>query len=305
MDTKWLEDFVTLARTGSFSKAAKQRKVTQPAFSRRIQALEVWLGCELIDRGVFPTRLSVQGNLFYEQALTMLEQIRQTRNLVRGGQVNLPGGEIHVTVPHTIAFSRCPVWFEGLRSGLSAAGKNVSFRLTARNVHDAVGFFVDGGCDFLVCFDHPMEPINFDEDKFEVRPLGREELKPYSKVQNGRPLYTIDPLASKPLPILRFVKHAYLSHMMEICFSNGPLFRHETIFQTDMSECLKAMCERGAGVAWLPTSTVGELFYSNLVALEGPYKTVIDVHLIRRKPKPEDEPLHAELLEQVWQLWPE
>ena len=40
MELKWLEDFVALAENGSFSKAAKARYVTQPAFSRRIRALE-------------------------------------------------------------------------------------------------------------------------------------------------------------------------------------------------------------------------------------------------------------------------
>ena len=40
METKWLEDFVSLAETRSFSRSAQLRHVTQPAFSRRIQALE-------------------------------------------------------------------------------------------------------------------------------------------------------------------------------------------------------------------------------------------------------------------------
>jgi len=52
MDTKWLEDFISLAETGSFSRSAEMRHVTQPAFSRRIQSLESWLGTDLIDRTV-------------------------------------------------------------------------------------------------------------------------------------------------------------------------------------------------------------------------------------------------------------
>jgi DNA-binding transcriptional LysR family regulator len=42
MDTKWLEDFHSLVETRSFSRAAQLRHVTQPAFSRRIHALEAW-----------------------------------------------------------------------------------------------------------------------------------------------------------------------------------------------------------------------------------------------------------------------
>ena len=44
METKWLEDFLSLARTMNFSRSADERFVTQPAFSRRIKALEVWAG---------------------------------------------------------------------------------------------------------------------------------------------------------------------------------------------------------------------------------------------------------------------
>ena len=61
MDTKWLEDFVSLAETRSFSRSAQSRHVTQPAFSRRIQALEAWAGADLVDRSIYPTRLTAAG----------------------------------------------------------------------------------------------------------------------------------------------------------------------------------------------------------------------------------------------------
>ena len=61
METKWLEDFVSLAETRSFSRSAQLRHVTQPAFSRRIQALEAWAGTDLVDRSSYPTRLTAAG----------------------------------------------------------------------------------------------------------------------------------------------------------------------------------------------------------------------------------------------------
>ncbi len=44
MDLNWLEDYLALAETLSFSRGAARRHVTQPAFSRRIRALEDWVG---------------------------------------------------------------------------------------------------------------------------------------------------------------------------------------------------------------------------------------------------------------------
>ena len=54
METKWLEDFVSLAETRSFSRSAQLRHVTQPAFSRRIQSLEAWAGVD--QRGLLAAR---------------------------------------------------------------------------------------------------------------------------------------------------------------------------------------------------------------------------------------------------------
>jgi DNA-binding transcriptional LysR family regulator len=61
VETKWLEDFVSLSETRSFSRSAQLRHVTQPAFSRRIQALEAWAGVDLVDRSTYPTRLTAAG----------------------------------------------------------------------------------------------------------------------------------------------------------------------------------------------------------------------------------------------------
>jgi len=84
METKWLEDFVSLAETRSFSRSAQLRHVTQPAFSRRIQSLEAWAGAELIDRSAYPTQLTPAGQILYGQALGLLQALQNTRTLLRG-----------------------------------------------------------------------------------------------------------------------------------------------------------------------------------------------------------------------------
>ncbi len=68
MEIRWLQDFLTVAELGNFTRAAEERHASQAAFSRRIQSLESWLGVTLIDRSVFPTRLTVEGERFKEQA---------------------------------------------------------------------------------------------------------------------------------------------------------------------------------------------------------------------------------------------
>ena len=83
METKWLEDFVSLVETRSFSRSAQLRHVTQPAFSRRIQSLEAWAGADLVDRSSYPMRLTPAGETLYPQALEMLQALQGTRAMLR------------------------------------------------------------------------------------------------------------------------------------------------------------------------------------------------------------------------------
>ena len=49
----------------SYLSPAQLRHVTQPAFSRRIQALEAWAGTDLVDRSSYPTRLTPAGETLF------------------------------------------------------------------------------------------------------------------------------------------------------------------------------------------------------------------------------------------------
>ena len=44
MELKWLEDFLSLARTKSFSRSAEERNITQSALSRRIASYPTMIG---------------------------------------------------------------------------------------------------------------------------------------------------------------------------------------------------------------------------------------------------------------------
>ena len=83
MDTKWVDDFLSLAATRSFSRSASARHSSQPAFSRRIQALEAWLGAELIDRSCNPPSLTPAGHAFRPLALGIAQQVHQARHTLR------------------------------------------------------------------------------------------------------------------------------------------------------------------------------------------------------------------------------
>ncbi len=198
METKWLEDFVSLAETRSFSRSAQLRHVTQPAFSRRIQALEAWAGMDLVDRSAFPTRLTPAGETLHAQALEMLEALQATRNMMRSHQA---AGQdmIEFAVPHTLAFTFFPHWLMDLRQTFGA----VKTRLTASNVHDAVLRLTEGGCDLLIAYHHPSQPLPLSADRYEMLDLSSETLAPYARAgADGLPQFALPGRPGEHVPFL-------------------------------------------------------------------------------------------------------
>jgi DNA-binding transcriptional LysR family regulator len=91
MQLKWLEDFIALAETQSFSKSAVFRHVTHPAFGRRIRSLELWCGVDLIDRTGYPVKLTEQGVAFFELARDTLRNLQEFKELAVGNGRDIDG----------------------------------------------------------------------------------------------------------------------------------------------------------------------------------------------------------------------
>jgi LysR family transcriptional regulator, hypochlorite-specific transcription factor HypT len=253
METKWLEDFVSLAETRSFSRSAQLRHVTQPAFSRRIQALEAWAGTDLVDRSSYPTRLTPAGETLYAQSIEMLQALHNTRAMLRG-HASAGQDVIEFAVPHTLAFTFFPAWVSSLRERFGP----LKSRLIALNVHDAAMRLVEGSCDLLIAYHHPSQPLQLDADRYEMITLGTESLAPYSRPdEHGQPLFRLPGRPAHPLPYLGYAPGAYLGQLTDLLLKqSGTAIHLDRVYETDMAEGLKAMATEGHGVAFLPHSAV-------------------------------------------------
>ncbi|MEZ5645849.1 MAG: LysR substrate-binding domain-containing protein [Burkholderiaceae bacterium] len=281
METKWLEDFVSLAETRSFSRSALLRHVTQPAFSRRIQSLEAWAGTDLVDRSSYPTRLTPAGQTLYEQALDMLHSLQSTRAMLRA-HTAAAQDVIEFAVPHTLAFTFFPSWLSGLRG----VCRPIKSRLIALNVHDAVMRLVEGSCDLLIAYHHATQPIQLDAARYEMLLLGRETFSPYVRPdEHGQPLFALPGTAAQPLPYLAYAPGAYLGRVLEqVLKQNGSPLHLDRIYETDMAEGLKAMALEGHGVAFLPSSAVRrEVRSRRLISAGAGFDTGLEIRIYRER----------------------
>lgn len=98
MEIRQLRYFLEIARLGSFTRAAEQLRVAQPAVSMAIRKLEETLELVLFNRQDRKVSLTAEGEIFQEHArriLTDLESAEQEMAELRG----LGKGEVRVGIP--------------------------------------------------------------------------------------------------------------------------------------------------------------------------------------------------------------
>jgi DNA-binding transcriptional LysR family regulator len=303
METRWLEDFVSLAETRSFSRSAQLRHVTQPAFSRRIQALEAWAGVDLVDRSSYPTRLTSAGQTLLPQALEVLGSLQAARNLMRGHQT--PAQDmIEFAVPHSLAFTFFPHWVMELRRDFGA----FKSRLVGLNVHDAVLQLTEGSCDLLLAYHHASQPLQLNPERYEMLSLGTETLAPYARANgDGEPLFRLPGRQHERVPYLGYSSGAYLGRLVDLLLKQSKESLYlDPIYETDMAEGLKAMAMEGHGVAFLPSSSVKKELRARQLVPAGPrqggdtLEVTMEVRLYRERPETSRHPKPAALA--LWEF---
>ncbi len=91
LDSRQLNDFVTLARRGSFRAVGRELFVTHSAISHSLDALENELGCRLLNRLGKRIELTAAGEAFLHYAQSCLRILAEARQIMRdfkrwGGQ---------------------------------------------------------------------------------------------------------------------------------------------------------------------------------------------------------------------------
>src|SRR5580658_6455429 len=92
-----IQMFVRVVESGSFSTAARERGVGQPAVSKQIAALEAHLGAQLLLRTSRSLTLTDAGQEFYESALRLVGEVEDAESRVGHRQLS-PSGLVRVTV---------------------------------------------------------------------------------------------------------------------------------------------------------------------------------------------------------------
>ena len=122
-----LRAFEAVARRLSFSAAAGELYVTQPAISRQIKALEVELGTALFIRGTRRVEISAAGLALRQAVLPALDGIDRAVRQLRTAQ-----GRRHVNLSTFASFTT--LWLMPRLAGFQQQHPDIDIRITATDV---------------------------------------------------------------------------------------------------------------------------------------------------------------------------
>ncbi|PWV68672.1 LysR family transcriptional regulator [Halomonas sp. A11-A] len=107
MDTQSLQAFLAVAESGSFSRAAEQLHLTQPAVSKRIAVLEAQLNARLFDRIGRRVALTEAGRVLLPRARQILVMMDDSRRAL-GNLEGSVAGSLTLATSHHIGLHRLP-----------------------------------------------------------------------------------------------------------------------------------------------------------------------------------------------------
>ncbi|MFC5498531.1 LysR family transcriptional regulator [Caenimonas terrae] len=278
----WLEDFRTLAATGNFSRAAEERHMTQPAFSRRVRALEEWLGAELFDRSTQPARLTEVGEWFRGVADELLARVLRVPGEARI-VAESSSETLRIASTHALSFTFLPRWLRGLES-TTALGP---VQLVSDVLQRCEALMLQSKVQFVLAHAHPQAPGALDVETYLSALIGQDTLVPLSAPnRQGKPQHRLAARAGAAVPVLGYTAESGLGRIVRAVV--GRRLEPSALraaFTAHLASVLRTMALDGRGVAWLPYTLVeDDIAAGRLVAAgdEG-WNIPLEVRLYRHR----------------------
>lgn len=248
MRLEQLEYVTTVARSGSFRRAAELLHLSQPALSEGVRTLERELGLELLERGRSGTKISAVGRDLLPLMHAVIDAADQLRQSAGGA-----AGTNRVVQLGTVTAATVPLLSPVIGEFRQAHPETAVEVVTAQQAEIQLALR-EGKMDLGLINYLEGEAIS---EEFETVELLRGE--PVACVSPDGPLaeleaVPVEDLLAEPLIAMRpgYVMYRYLERL---CGGRVPTFS----FSADGSELGKLLVAQGLGTAVLPDySIVGD-----------------------------------------------
>jgi len=272
-----VEAFLAVGTFGGFRRAADALRVSQPAISARIKALEASLGVRLFERGRPGLALSPAGRALRPHAEQLLHALALARQAVHDLRP-ATGGAITIAA----ALSICTYLLPDVLKRFQAAHPKTLITVRSGHSKEVLAMVLAGEAELGLArsLHHPeVETVSLRDD-----PLVLVSAPGGAMARAGRA--RLEEVAAQPLILFdRGSSDWTLSHGL---FRRAGLVPN-VVLEVESIEAAKRMVERGIGIAFLPQLAVGrEIRRRELLAIHvrdaEPLSRSLDVIHPRQRP---------------------
>jgi DNA-binding transcriptional LysR family regulator len=264
MNLIWLEDFVALAATGNFSRAAEDRHSSQPAFSRRIRALEEWIGAELFDRSSQPAKLTEVGEWFTGVAQELIARVARVpgdaRKVAEASSIIL-----RIASTHALSFTFLPRWLRSLESNTTLG----PMQLMSDVLQRCEALMLQSKVQFVLSHAHSKAQGALDAEPYRSARIGEDLLIAVSAPdEEGNARYRLLRQGGPAVPVLQYTEESGLGRIMRAVIGRRlESVPAQAVFTAHLASVLRTMVLDGRGIAWLPQTLVeDDMAHGRLVA---------------------------------------
>jgi len=257
MDLHQLRYFLTVARTGSFVRAAEEENLAQPSLSQQIKKLETTLGVPLFDRLGRGVRLTHYGQALVPRAEQILLAVGQAEkelcSLQHPGRGRLTVGVIPTVLPYALAKPM---------AAFRAAAPQVDLDIRESTTEKLLEGLRTGALDLAVL----ALPIR--QPEIVCSELFREPLLvavPENHPLASRSRLAVPQLLSERMLLLR-EGHCLRDDVLTVCRRSKVQFQQ--VFESDHLASIFALIANGFGISIVPALAAADVRGCTLIPLE-------------------------------------
>lgn len=236
--------FVRVAEAGSISKAAEQLGIAKSAVSRRLVELETRLGNQLLIRTTRNSKLTEQGELFHQRALSILQDVDELNEETKNTKQAQLKGDMRISAPTEFGALHMPDILERFAKQHPELTIHVNF--TNRKVN-----LIEEG------FELAIRIAQLKDSSLHARTLCKINhviaASPEYLAQNGTPQIPEDLLQHK---FLAYELASFNTTLMLDSNGKNHSIQPEAMLKANSGFFLKDMAIRGMGLISLPTFIV-------------------------------------------------
>ncbi len=290
MNSRQLDDLLALLDAKSLTEAATHRHVTQPAFSRRVRAIEQGLGFEIIDRSKRPGALKPFVIERHGDIRTLALALRRLTEDLRSASST--DRFLIISAMHSISVSELPRVFRRIEELIPLT----TLRLRSENLNECYAMLMTGQVAIMISYETERQKTRIDENLVERIVLKKDRLVPAISQDREDEIRSLLK-QNRDVPLVTAPQDSFFGKMLaDMPSDHGAQFSERAI--SSLSPAILEMVLCGLGVGWVTESHAAQYFETGKLSSLSSVLPSAEMHMVMMRVQSS----HTPFLEAGWEV---